>query len=350
MPNRPSVLLIYTGGTIGMVRDPENGILRPAELSELRAQVPELEKLEPELDSHAFEEPIDSSDMTPELWEELARIVGSNYDRFDGFVILHGTDTMAYTASALSFMLEGLAKPVILTGSQLPMEILRTDAKENLITSIEIAASYEEGRPMVPEVAIYFESRLLRGNRTYKFNAEHFDAFRSDNYPSLGDIGVRIDIHRENVLPYPKKPLRVHARMGDAIGVLTLFPGIRKEEVQRALGSPGLRVLILQTYGAGNAPTFHWFRGLLEEGIENGLTILNITQCRAGPSVQGFYEASADLQRMGVVEGYDMTLESAITKSMFLLGNDPEQEELERMLATPLRGELTLPERAIGKG
>ena len=350
MAKRRSVLLIYTGGTIGMAKDPDSGTLRPAELSELRAQVPELEKLELDLDSRAFEEPIDSSDMRPELWQELARILRTNYEAFDGFVILHGTDTMAYTASILSFMLENLGKPVILTGSQLPMEILRTDAKENLLTSIEIAASYRDGMPMVPEVAVYFESRLLRGNRTYKFNAEHFDAFRSENYPPLGEIGVRIDIHRANVLPYPDRELQVHEELGRAVGILTLFPGIRKEEVERALKASDLRILILQTFGSGNAPTFPWFRELLEEAIKGGLSVLNITQCRAGPSVQGLYEASADLERIGVVEGYDMTLESAIAKSMFLLGNDPEQKELEGMLATPLRGELTLPEKANGKG
>lgn len=349
MRERRSVLLIYTGGTIGMAKDPESGSLRPAELSELRSQVPELEKLDLELDSRAFDEPIDSSDMTPELWTELALIIEKEHDAFDGFVILHGTDTMAYTASALSFMLEDLDKPVILTGSQLPMEILRTDAKENLITSIEIASSYRDDKPLVPEVAIYFESKLLRGNRTYKFNAEHFDAFRSDNHPPLGEIGVRIRIDRNAVLPYPKAPMKVHSSTATDVGLLTLFPGIPREELERALQAKDRRIIILQTYGAGNAPTASWFMELLREVVRGGTTVLNITQCRAGPSMPGYYEASAELERAGVVEGRDMTLEAAITKSMVLLGNDPDHQELERMLAAPLRGELTLPEEREGR-
>jgi L-asparaginase len=339
-----SVLLIYTGGTIGMAKDPGTGTLRPAELSELRAQVPELEELGLDLDSRTFEEPIDSSDMSPEQWQDLARIIEDDYDDYDGFVILHGTDTMAFTASALSFMLENLGKPVILTGSQLPMEILRTDAKENLLTSIEIASSYRDGKALVPEVAIYFEYKLLRGNRTYKFNAEHFDAFRSDNYPPLGEIGVNIHIHSDRVLPHSKASLKVQGRTGDGVSVLTLFPGIRRQEVERALRAEGLRVLLLRTYGAGNAPTYPWFRDLLKNAIEEGISILNVTQCRAGPSMPGYYETSAELQRIGVIDGHDLTLEAAITKSMVLLGNDPDQKELERMLAKPLRGELTLPE------
>ncbi len=350
MGKQRSVLLIYTGGTIGMTRDPESGTLRPAQLSELRAQVPELDKLDLTLDSHAFEEPIDSSDMTPEVWKELAAIIERQYEAFDGFVILHGTDTMAYTASALSFMFEGLGKPVILTGSQLPMEILRTDAKENLLTAIEIASSYEDGVPLVPEVAIYFESKLLRGNRTYKFNAEHFDAFRSDNHPSLGTVGVRIQIHREYVLPLPKGPFRVRPSLGDAISILTLFPGIRKQDVERVLTASGLKVLVLQTFGAGNAPTFPWFRERVEAAIEGGLTVLNITQCRAGPSLQGYYEASAELERSGVIEGRDMTLEAAVTKSMVLLGDDPSPATLRERLAEPLRGELTPASSADPKG
>lgn len=341
MAKQRSVLLIYTGGTIGMARDPKNGILRPAELRELRAQVPELEKLDLSLDSHAFQEPIDSSDMKPEVWKELAGIIEARYEDFDGFVILHGTDTMAYTSSALSFMLEGLGKPVILTGSQLPMEILRTDAKENLLTAIEIAASYDGDVPLVPEVAIYFEFKLLRGNRTYKFNAEHFDAFRSDNYPALGTIGLRIQVHREHVLSLPDSPLKVQQRLGDEVSVLTLFPGIREQDFERALNAPDLKLLILQTFGGGNAPTHPWVLEGLKRAINGGLTVLNITQCRAGPSAQGYYEASAELEKAGVIEGRDMTLEAAITKSMVLLGNDPSQKELKEGLQSSLRGELT---------
>ncbi len=326
-----------------MRKDPESGTLRPAELQELREQVPELEGLGVELESRSFDRPIDSSDMTPELWQELARIVRDHYEDHDGFVILHGTDTMAYTASALSFMLEDLAKPVILTGSQLPMEILRTDAKENLITSIEIASKYRNGMAMVPEVAIYFEYKLLRGNRTYKFNAEHFDAFRSDGWPPLADVGVHIDIHQENLLPNSQGPLKVHDRWGSGVNVLTLFPGIRPEMVESVVNAPGLRVLILQTYGAGNVPTFPWFHEILQKSVKNGIVILNITQCRAGPSQQGMYEASSELKRLGVVNGFDMTLEAALTKSLFLLGNDPTTEKLKRALGSSLRGEMSLP-------
>lgn len=330
-----------------MIRDTESGALKPAGLKDLMEQVPEVRELGPRLSFHSIDTPIDSSDMDPERWKELALIVRDSYDEYDGFVILHGTDTMAFTASALSFMLENLGKPVILTGSQLPLGILRSDARENLITSIELASTYGEKGPSIPEVAIYFEYKLLRGNRTYKFNAEHFDAFRSDGWPSLADVGVHIDIHQERILPLPGSELRVHETLDPRVNVLTLFPGIRKETVEAILSIPDTRILILQTYGAGNAPTFPWFRDLLREAVEEkGMILLNITQCRAGPSRQGSYEASLALERCGVISGYDMTLEAAITKSVHLLGKEESKEKVMERLNTPLRGELTLPDNA----
>jgi len=337
-----SVLIIYTGGTIGMLADPRTGALRPMDLEHLEEQVPELERVGVKLGSVAFEKPIDSSDMRPTDWLRVARIIGEHYDRYDGFVVLHGSDTMAYTASALSFLLEGLGKPVVLTGSQLPIGTIRTDAKENLITAIEIAAAYENGRPIVPEVVVYFEYSLYRGNRTVKVHAERFEAFRSPNHPRLAEAGVHIRYDRNAVLPLRAGPLTVHERLDDRIAVIRLFPGIRAEWVRHALSAPGLRAAILTTFGSGNGPTGDAFLAALREARERGVVLLNVTQCVGGRVEQGRYVTSQAMQAMGVVGGADITVEAAVAKLMFLLGREQGALAVEQALAVPIRGEFTL--------
>lgn len=337
-----SVLLIYTGGTIGMLADPRTGALRPMDLSHLEEQVPELSRVGVRLSSIAFEKPIDSSDMRPADWIRIARIIGDNYDKHDGFVVLHGSDTMAYTASALSFLLEGLAKPVILTGSQLPIGTIRTDAKENLITAIEVAAAKDEqGRAMVPEVAVYFEYRLLRGNRTVKVHAERFEAFRSPNWPVLGEAGVRIKYDRSAILPHRTSTLRVHDRLDDRVAVIRLFPGIRGAWVRHALSMPDLRAALLTTFGSGNGPTDPDFIAALREARDRGIILLNVTQCVGGRVEQGRYVTSQAFAEMGVVPCSDMTVEAAVTKAMFLLGCHAEAGAVERVMTEALCGELS---------
>jgi L-asparaginase len=338
-----SVLLIYTGGTIGMWADPRTGALRPMDLEHLEEQVPELERIAVRLGSVAFERPIDSSDMQPADWVRIARIIGEAYDRYDGFVVLHGSDTMAYTASALSFLLEGLAKPVILTGSQLPIGTIRTDAKENLITAIEIAAAKDErGWPVVPEVAVYFEYRLLRGNRTVKVHAERFEAFRSPNWPALAEAGVYLRYDRGAILPHRTGGLTVHERLVDQVAVIRLFPGIRAEWVRHALALPGLRAALLTTFGSGNGPTDRAFLAALREARERGLHLLNATQCIGGRVEQGRYVTSQAFVELGVVPCGDMTVEATLAKTMFLLGRDQEPEAFAQRMAAPIAGELTL--------
>ena len=342
MNTRPSVLLIYTGGTIGMWADTA-GTLRPMDLAHLEEQVPELQRIAVDLTSVAFEEPIDSSDMHPADWVRIATIIGDHYDRHDGFVVLHGSDTMAYTASALSFLLEGLNKPVILTGSQLPIGTIRTDAKENLITAIEVAASKDaQGRPMVPEVAVYFEYQLMRGDRTVKVHAERFEAFRSPNWPALAEAGVHLRYTPSAILPHRSGPLTVHTRLDDRIAVIRLFPGIRPSWVRHALSEPELRAAVLTTFGSGNAPTDPDLLDALREARSRGVILLNVTQCVGGRVEQGRYATSKALQDMGVVPGADITVEAAVTKLMFLLGKEQATEAVERALAIPICGEFTL--------
>ncbi len=342
MSTRPSVLLIYTGGTIGMWADAA-GTLRPMDLAHLEEQVPELQRIAVDLSSVAFEHPIDSSDMHPSDWVRIASIIGDNYDRHDGFVVLHGSDTMAYTASALSFLLEGLNKPVILTGSQLPIGTIRTDAKENLITAIEVAASKDDqGHPMVPEVAVYFEYQLMRGNRTVKVHAERFEAFRSPNWPVLAEAGVHLRYAPAAILPPRSGPLMVHSKLDDRIAVIRLFPGIRSSWVRHALSEPELRAAILTTFGSGNAPTDPDLLAALREARARGVLLLNVTQCVGGRVDQGRYATSKELQAMGVVPGADITVEAAVAKLMFLLGKEQATEAVERALAIPICGEFTL--------
>lgn len=333
MSKNKSILLIYTGGTIGMVNGTD-GSLKPFDFEKLTAKIPELKNFDVELDAIAFKKPIDSSNMNPKTWVYLANLIGEHYQQYDGFVILHGSDTMAYTASALSFLLEDLCKPVILTGSQLPIGIRRTDAKENLITSIEIAASGK-----TPEVCVYFEYKLLRGNRTVKINAEHFEAFDSPNFPTLAEAGVHIK-YRQKVNYCITNHLKVHKKMSDSVAVIKLYPGIPQEIITTLLNS-NCKGIVLETFGSGNATTNSEFINALESAIHNGKIILNISQCTAGAVSQGLYETSSQLEKIGVVSGKDMTTEAAITKMMFLLAQDLTTEELKTQLTNSLRGELT---------
>ena len=340
MSDRPSVLLIYTGGTIGMVSDARSGVLHAMDLQHIEDQVPELERMGVALETVAFEKPIDSSDMRPEDWIRIARIIGDRYDKHDGFVVMHGSDTMAYTASALSYLLEGLTKPVILTGSQLPLNTIRTDGKENLLTAIEVAAAKENGKPIVPEVAVYFEYRLYRGNRTVKVHAERFEAFRSPNWPVLAEAGVHIRYDKQAILPARTGPLKVHAAMDDRIGVIRLFPGIRAEWLQHALATPDLRAVVLTTFGSGNGPTDQPFLNALREARERGIVLVNATQCVGGRVEQGRYQTSKAFVDMGVLSAHDMTVEAAITKLMFLFGQGLSPGLVRDRFAVPLCGEI----------
>ena len=335
----PSVLLIYTGGTIGMIENPETGALENFNFDHLLKHVPELKRFNYRISSYQFDPPIDSSDMEPSLWAKIVKIINYNYDYFDGFVILHGTDTMSYTASALSFMLENLAKPVILTGSQLPIGTLRTDGKENLITSIEIAAAKNpDGTPIVPEVCIFFENELMRGNRTTKINAENFNAFRSFNYPSLAHIKYDAHIIRR---PDPTRPMKPHYLFDTNVVMLTLFPGIQESIINSVLHVPGLKAVVLKTFGSGNAPQKEWFIRQLKDATERGIIIVNITQCQRGVVEMGRYETGLKLLQAGVISGYDSTPECAVTKLMFLLGHGLNQAEIRYRMNSDLAGEIT---------
>ncbi len=337
-----SILIIYTGGTIGMIADAQTGALSPFSLEKILEHVPSIKDFPCDIKSYVFEHIIDSSNMHPKFWVKLADVIAENYNEYDGFVVLHGTDTMSYTASALSFMLENLNKPVVLTGSQLPIGTIRTDGRENIINAIEIAIAKSGGQAVVPEVTICFENKLYRGNRTTKFNAENFDAFLSGNYPLLAETGVHIKYMKNLILHPSELPLKVYTHLDNRISILKLYPGISPEVVHAVLHTEDLKAVILETYGSGNGPTEKWFLDAISDAVERGIIIYNVTQCKAGSVDQGKYATSFDLERIGVISGYDITTESAVTKLMFLLGNYTDKEEIKRLLQISLRGEITI--------
>jgi len=342
-PLNTSVLLIYTGGTIGMIENAATGALENFNFEQLQKYIPELQKFNFPIDTYQFDPPMDSSDMEPDMWRKLVRIIHDNYNRYHGFVILHGTDTMAYTASALSFMLEGLDKPVILTGSQLPIGVLRTDGKENLLTSLEIASARDaKGNPLVPEVCIFFENHLMRGNRTIKMNAENFNAFRSFNYPVLAEAGIHIKYNNVQIrFKEVERELKPHYLLDTNVAVLKLFPGIQENVVSSILSIEGLKAVVLETYGSGNAPQKEWFIRQLKEATDRGIIIVNITQCASGAVEMGRYETGMHLLEAGVISGYDSTPECAITKLMFLLGHGLPNKDIRYKMNSCLIGEIT---------
>ncbi|EAS20350.1 L-asparaginase I [Flavobacteria bacterium BBFL7] len=354
---KPKILLIYTGGTIGMIKDPETGALRSFDFTQLLIHIPELKHLDCEIETTSFKDPIDSSDMDVNYWKVLGDIINANYDNYNGFVVLHGSDTMSHTGSALSFMFENLTKPIILTGSQLPIGDLRTDAKENLITSIQLASEWENNEPIIKEVCVYFEYQLYRANRTAKMNAEHFEAFSSPNYPPLAISGVHLNIDKQLLwkggfdrVSMAKKdslelsPLKMIYRpeMDSKVVVLKLFPGITKEVVNAICQIDGLRGMILETYGSGNAPTSKWFIEALKDALSRNVRIVNVTQCRGGAVDMGKYETSVALKKLGMVSGFDITTEAALAKMMYLLSYMPETGNFKKYFETSLRGEISV--------
>ncbi|MCF2873778.1 MULTISPECIES: asparaginase [unclassified Tenacibaculum] len=342
MTNKPKILIVYTGGTIGMVKDYNTGALKAFDFSQISNKIPELQQLHCDISTISFEEPIDSSNMNVNYYINIAEIISDNYDKFDGFVVLTGSDTMSYTSSAISFMFENLQKPVIFTGSQLPIGDLRTDAKENLITSIQVASTFENNMPVIQEVGLYFEYKLYRANRTTKINAEQFEAFASMNYPPLAESGVHLNFNYPLLLKPNKKEEKLvfRKKLDNNVAILKLFPGITESVVSSFIDIPNLKGIILETYGSGNAPTEKWFVNLLEKAVDKGIYIVNVTQCAGGSIIMGHYETSSELKRIGIVDGKDITTETAVAKMMYLLGEKLSKDEFKHYFETSLRGEI----------
>lgn len=341
---KPRILIIYTGGTIGMIEDTVTKALRPFDFSHLMDNVPKIKMLNYEIDNIQFDPPIDSSDMNPSHWQDIARSIADNYDDYDGFVVLHGTDTMAYTASALSFMLDNLQKPVIITGSQLPIGEVRTDGEENLITALQIAAATDtDGSPMVREVAILFEDYLWRGNRATKRSADNFNAFKSNNYPELAKVGLGINFFKDALMRHNSTGgLNPQYNLDCSVLVIDLYPGLSKTILSHLLSTPDIKGIVLRTYGAGNAPTSSWFIDLISKTIERGVIVLNVTQCVNGGVHTNRYVSGDILAATGVISGFDITLEAAITKMMFLFGLGLDARQVKYYLERPLAGEMTI--------
>ncbi|MFT7269676.1 MAG: L-asparaginase [Roseivirga sp.] len=337
---RASILIIYTGGTLGMDYN-EDGVLVPCNFERILDRVPVLKELNINLSVTSFSPPIDSSNVNPEHWVHIGSLVTDNYDNFDGFIVLHGTDTMAYSASALSFMLQGLSKPVIFTGAQLPIALPRSDGRENFVTALEIAADRMEGVPVISEVCIFFNHLLLRGNRSKKVESRHFDAFESENYPVLAEAGIVIDYNFSVLKQYDKAAeLTFYSSLSTDILVLKLFPGISEKVVCHSLALEGLRGVVMESYGSGNVPHQPWFLGLLEKAVNEGVVILNVSQCDGGNVIQGKYEASSALNNLGVISGRDLTTEAAVTKMMYAIGGYNNPEEIRRCLVQSISGEM----------